>query len=269
MPSVQDTADAAQLVALDVSERVATVTLNRPEALNALSLALRARLTHVFRALADRHDVDVVILTGAGRAFCVGLDLKELGGEVAPSAASDQQDTDAAAAMSALTQPIIGAINGYAITGGFELALMCDIRIASSEARFADTHARVGVVPGWGMTQRLPRVIGEARAKEMSLTGNYIDAATAAAWGLVNRVVTPEALLPTCTQLAADIVDTHAATRAEVKRLIEVAGETSLAEGLAYEREANQAHWKTGFSRDRLAANRAAIQQRARAQNND
>lgn len=255
------------LVQLEVVDRVACVTLNRPHALNALSFALRRELTRTFHTLARRDDIDVVVLTGAGRAFCVGLDLKELGGEIEHGEVTDETDINVGEALGGLPQPVIGAINGYAITGGFELALMCDIRIGSSAARFADTHARVGVVPGWGMTQRLPRIIGESRAQEMSLTGNYVDADTALAWGLVNRVVAPDALLEHCLGLAADISDTDATTRTEIKRLIELSGETTLSAGLELEREANQKHWQNAFSRERVAASRAQIQQRARAQN--
>jgi enoyl-CoA hydratase len=263
---VTDLADT-DLVQLEVVDRVACVTLNRPQALNALSLALRRELTGTFRALAWREDIDVVVLTGAGRAFCVGLDLKELGGEIEPSVATDEADINVGEALAVLPQPVIGAINGYAITGGFELALMCDIRIGSSAARFADTHARVGVVPGWGMTQRLPRIIGEGRAKEMSLTGNYVDADTALAWGLVNRVVAPQVLLDHCLGLAADMSETDPTTRNEIKRLIELSGESTLIEGLEHEREANQTHWQNAFSRERVAASRAQIQARARVQN--
>ena len=115
-----------------------------------------------------------------------GPRLKELGGE---TAAATVINKDFGKAMLKVNKPIIGAINGYAITGGFELALMCDFMIASEDAKFADTHARVGVVPGWGLSQRLPRLIGINRAKELSLTGNFLDAQTAYAWGLVNRVV--------------------------------------------------------------------------------
>ena len=123
--------------------------------------------------------------------------------------------------MAAVPQPVIGAINGYAITGGFELALMCDFLIASPEARFADTHARVGVVPGWGLSQRLPRLIGINRAKELSLTGNYLSAEQAERWGLVNRVVPSDELLPTCRALANDILSTDPATRSEIKRIMD------------------------------------------------
>ena len=252
------------LVLVEREDGVTTVTLNRPDALNALSAALRGRIAEVFTELASDTATEVVILTGAGRAFTVGLDLKELGGETQASASITSQDLSRA--MLGLSQPIIGAINGYAITGGFELALMCDFLIASTEARFADTHARVGVVPGWGLSQRLPRLIGINRAKELSLTGNYLDAETACAWGLVNRVVDPEALLPTCRQLARDIVSTEPVTRREIKRIMDAGWHDTLARGLAIELEASQAHSRTEVTQEKVAARRAAIQSRGREQ---
>ena len=140
----------------------------------------------------------------ADPAFCAGLDLKELGaGETGGPAAL--QERDAIAAATAFEGPIIGAVNGVAITGGFELALACDFLIASTEARFADTHARVGVVPGWGLSQRLPRLIGINRAKELSLTGNFLNAQQACEWGLVNRVVSEPQLEAAVQQLVAQI----------------------------------------------------------------
>ncbi|MEC8349678.1 MAG: enoyl-CoA hydratase, partial [Pseudomonadota bacterium] len=197
---------ARDLVLTETKAGVTTVTMNRPKALNALSAALRNELAEVFTELAQDEATEVVVFTGTGRAFTVGLDLKELGGE---KAADTVINKDLGKAMLNLNKPIIGAINGYAITGGFELALMCDFMIASQDAKFADTHARVGVVPGWGLSQRLPRLIGINRAKELSLTGNYLDAETAYAWGLVNRVVPAGELMTTAKQLASDIVSTE------------------------------------------------------------
>src|SRR5262245_8747517 len=180
---------------IDRTDGVATLTLNRPRALNALSRELRHRLREAFVEVPHAGDVDVLILTGAGRAFCAGLDLKELGGETSSggdtAATLGGGDESLLDTMARCPLPIIGAINGFAITGGFELALGCDVLIASTEARFADTHARVGILPGWGLSQKLSRTIGIYRAKELSLTGNYLSAERAAAWGLVNRVVAP------------------------------------------------------------------------------
>jgi len=249
------------LVLIEKSAGVTTVTLNRPEALNALSSALRQRIAEVFLELAEDAETEVVILTGAGRAFTVGLDLKELGGEVDASTA--RSSVDLGSTLEGLRQPMIGAINGFTITGGFELALMCDFLIASTEARFADTHARVGVVPGWGLSQRLPRLIGINRAKELSLTGNYLDAQTACDWGLVNRVVAPEELLPTCRQLAQDIVSTDPQTRAEIKRIMDLGWSASLAEGLEIEQQASDAH---EVRPEDVAVRRPAIQSRGRDQ---
>ena len=253
----------SQLVLIEKSSGITTVTLNRPEALNALSAALRNRIAEVFAELADDSGTEVVILTGAGRAFTVGLDLKELGGEVEATTALTG---DLSAALAALRQPVIGAVNGFAITGGFELALMCDFLIASTEAKFADTHARVGVVPGWGLSQRLPRLIGINRAKELSLSGNYLDAQTAYAWGLVNRVVAPEDLLPSCQRLAADILSTDPQTRSEVKRIMDEGWNTSLAEGMEIEHVASVAHGRSEVRAEKVAARRAAIQSRGREQ---
>ena len=261
--------DALVQVARD--QGVTRVTLNRPEALNALSRALRSRLAAVFGELATDADTEVIILTGAGRAFTVGLDLKELGGESGPAQplGISDPDIDLGSAMAAVPQPIIGAVNGYAITGGFELALLCDFLIASPSARFADTHGRVGVVPGWGLSQRLPRLIGINRAKELSLTGNFLDADTACAWGLVNRVVPADELLPTCEALARDILSTEPVTRREIKRLIDAGWATTLDEGLRLEDEASRAHARTEVTPERVAARRGDIQSRGRQQSGD
>jgi enoyl-CoA hydratase len=199
---------------------VAVLTLNRPEAMNALSRGLRDALAGAFRSLEADADIRVIVVTGAGRAFCAGYDLKELAAgsaeENADSAASDLAD-----AVAAFSGPIVGAINGHAITGGFELALACDVLIASERARFADTHARVGILPGWGLSQLLPRLIGVSRAKEISFSGNFIDANQALAWGLVNRVVAHEELLPACGALAADMASCVPEVLRSYKRLID------------------------------------------------
>ena len=255
------------LVKIERDGAIATVTLNRPEALNALSRALRNDIYRTFDRLADDASVEVAILTGAGRAFTAGLDLKELGGETGTGDGLDAvTSTDISEAVARFDRPLIGAINGFAITGGFELALMCDFMIASTHARFADTHGRVGVVPGWGLSQRLPRIIGIQRAKELSLTGNFLDAQTAYTWGLVNRVVAPDELLPTCKALARDILSTEPKTRREIKRLIDAGWSTTFGEGMRLELEASRAHSRTEVTPERVAARRADIQQRGRSQ---
>ena len=256
--------EQTDLVLVMRDEGVTTVTLNRPEALNALSAALRGRIAQVFTDLAADDTTEVIVLTGAGRAFTVGLDLKELGGEV--DAENTVTSTDLSDAILNVGKPVIGAINGFAITGGFELALMCDFLIASPNARFADTHARVGVVPGWGLSQRLPRLIGINRAKELSLTGNYLDAETACAWGLVNRVVAEDSLLQVCQDLACDILSTEPTTRAEIRRIMDAGWSSTLANGLEIELEASQAHARSEVRAERVAERRADIQARGRNQ---
>ena len=253
------------LVLTESDRGITTVTLNRPDALNALSRALRGAIVETFRRLRDDPGTEVIILTGAGRAFTAGLDLKELGGE-RDTDTTGVDDRDLSRSIAEVGRPIIGAINGYAITGGFEIALMCDFLIASTQARFADTHARVGVVPGWGLSQRLPRLIGINRAKELSLTGNYLSAERAYEWGLVNRVVEPEELLPTCKALARDILSTDPTTRNEIRRIMDQGWYSTLGEGMAIELDASRAHARGELTPEKVAARRKGIQERGRNQ---
>ena len=252
---------------VDKRERIATLTLNRPAAMNALSRPLRAALVHAFDDVRGDADVGVVILTGAGRAFCAGLDLKELGGEAGSAAAPESAvaGADVVRALERCDRPIIGAINGFAITGGFELALACDVLFASSAARFADTHARVGIMPGWGLSQKLSRTVGIYRAKELSLTGNYLSAEQAEAWGLVNRVVAPDELLPACRALAKDMLSCEPAVMRAYKRVIDEGYAQTFADGLRRESEASRAHARA-VTPEAIAARRAGVQQRGRQQ---
>lgn len=223
---------------------VATVTLNRPEAMNALSRALRAELAAAMRELAADDSVRAIVLTGAGeRAFTAGLDLKELGADTSNLGAANAEgaEENPVRAIELCPQPVIGAINGVAITGGFEVALACDILIASTHARFADTHARVGILPGWGLSQKLSRVVGISRAKELSLTGNFLDAEAARDWELVNRVVAPAELLPAAQALARDIASIDPATVRTYKRLIDDGYALPLGEALALEQRVSGA----------------------------
>jgi len=247
---------------VEKSERVATVTLNRPDAMNALSTELRAALMQCFTELEEDPDVDVVILTGAGRAFCAGLDLKELGAGAAGGAISDAR---LVSAIESFSGPVIGAVNGFAITGGFELALACDVLVASTEAKFADTHARVGILPGWGLSQKLSRLIGIQRAKRVSLTGNFIDAETAASWGLVTEVVAKDELLPTCHALAADMLGCIPEMLRAYKRVINDGYEATFGDGMRIERKANREFAKT-LTAESIEQRRAAVQARGREQ---
>ena len=254
------------LLLVEKRDRIATLTLNRPEKRNALSTALREALVQAFRALRDDEAVGAVILTGAGPAFCAGLDLRELAGEAgAGRALAGAGALDIVGAMAACDLPIVGAVNGVAVTGGFEIALACDVLVASREARFADTHARVGILPGWGLSQKLPRAIGAYRAKALSLTGNYLDAETAERWGLVSHVVAPDTLLPTARRLAEDMLSCAPGLVPAYKRLIDDGLALPLAEGLRLERERSAAHAR-GVTAESVARRRADIQARGRQQ---
>ncbi|MEO6124913.1 MAG: enoyl-CoA hydratase-related protein, partial [Ilumatobacteraceae bacterium] len=179
---------ASDAVLLEISERIATITLNRPAVRNALSSEVLRLLPALMRQ-ADADDaVDVIILTGSDPAFCAGLDLNELGdtaGNLGGSGADGRPNASGVRGpFPNLVKPLIGAVNGVAITGGFELALNCDFLIASERAKFGDTHSRVGVMPGWGLTVLLPQAIGVRRAREMSFTGNFLLADEALQFGL-------------------------------------------------------------------------------------
>ena len=256
------------LLLIDKADGVATVTMNRPEAMNAMSKALRAALDETFVAL-DRDDaVRAVILTGAGeRSFTAGLDLKELGSDPDGLGAANAT-TPAANPVRAIQQcrkPVIGAINGVAITGGFELALACDVLIASTNARFADTHARVGITPGWGLSQKLSRLIGVYRAKELSLTGNFLDAETAYAWGLVNRVVAPGELMPAARKLAREMATIPLDMLVYYKRMIDDGFALPFGEALTLE-HARSSAWNAEVTPEKVEQNRQAVLARGRTQ---
>jgi enoyl-CoA hydratase len=198
----------SELVLVETRDRITTITLNRPEARNALSTALLRDLRAAVRDAQSDDETDVIILTGADPTFCAGLDLKELGsgsGKLVETQPTESTPVEQRGPLPPGPKPVIGAVNGAAITGGFELALACDFLVASDRARFADTHARVGIQPWWGLTVLLPQAIGVRRAREMSATGNFIDAQRALDWGLVNHVVPHDDLLPFTRGLAADI----------------------------------------------------------------
>jgi enoyl-CoA hydratase len=255
-----------QDILVESKDGIATVTLNRPQAMNALSRRLQSELHEAFVKLTADDAVEVIIVTGAGeRAFSAGLDLKELSGqsdEARDGAASAvSRGGDLVAAMEGCPKPVIGAINGFAITGGFELALACDVLIGSVNAKFADTHARVGIMPGWGLSQKLSRLIGISRAKELSLTGNYLDAETACAWGLLNRVVAAEELLPACQALARDMQSCDTEMVRKYKGVIDAGYAATFAEGRKIEVTANRAH-----GTDVTAEGVARVQERGRSQ---
>jgi len=240
------------------ADGVVVVTLSRPEKYNALSSALLAGLERVMAGLGDDDGVRAVVLTGADPAFCAGLDLVELGeGAEFPPGALDP--------LLALPVPVIGAVNGVAITGGLELALACDWRIGSERARFADTHARVGLTPAWGLTARLPQAVGQGWARQMSVTGDFVDAATALGIGLINELVPHEALMGRAVQLAASVATTDRATVTRIRELYDVTRDQTGAQTLAAELALSGDGVQIG-DREAFAARRAAVFARGRRQ---
>lgn len=245
------------ILLIDTTDRVRTVTLNRPESRNALSSALR---TQFFAALRDAEaddGVDVVIVTGADPVFCAGLDLKELG--------DTTELPDISPKWPPMDKPVIGAINGAAVTGGLELALYCDILIASDRARFADTHARVGLLPTWGLSVRLPQKVGVGMARRMSLTGDYLSADDALRAGLVTEVVPHAELLAGARAIAASIVGNN---QKSVRALLDSyhrIDDAGTSTGLWMEAEAARA-WMRAASGDDIAASRASVIERGRSQ---
>lgn len=256
------------ILLVDRAARVATVTLNRPAARNALSSELIRRLAEAAAALEEDDSVDVVVLTGAGKAFCAGLDLGELGTPGnALATGVVPREPGRRGPFPAMTKPVIGAVNGPAVTGGLELALACDFLVASERARFADTHARLGIQPTWGLSVLLPEAVGLRRAREMSTTGNFVDAATALEWGLVNHVVRHDELLERTLELAAAV--TTCDQRA-VRRLLSTYREGALVSGSeawAVElRAAAEFLGGGGIDADDVARRRAGVIERGRSQ---
>lgn len=230
---------ALETLVLAIADRVAVVTVNRPAALNALNAKAKEELAEVFRALRTDDSVDVVVITGAGeKAFVAGTDIRELQSLDRESAtrfaAGGQEVFDM---IEGLGKPVIAAVNGFALGGGCELALACHLRIAADTAKFGQPEVTLGVIPGYGGTQRLPRIVGAARAREMILTGAMIDAAEAHRIGLVNAVVPRSELLSAAKAMAAMIVSrAQPAVRLALKA-VNLSEGTSLADGLQREAE--------------------------------
>jgi enoyl-CoA hydratase len=254
------------ILLVEVSDRIAVVTLNRPHARNALSSALHDQLRRAVIALDTDDSVDVVILTGADPAFCAGLDLKELeSGTPLAALAGDPDAGEPLGPWPVTDKPVIAAVNGPAVTGGLELALNCDFIIASERASFADTHSKVGIHPGWGLTVLLPQAIGLRRAKQLSATGNYIDATTAEAWGLANQVVAHDQLIKHCRGLGADIASNDQTCVRGLRRTYDDAAQITVAAGRQLEAE-TFAGWQRGKTptASEIGARRRQIQDRRR-----
>jgi enoyl-CoA hydratase len=243
------------------AEGWATIVLDRPEKLNTLSIAMRRQVAEAVETLEADPAVRVLIVTGTGRAFTAGLDLDEWAAPGVVAAAAYQHDV--VAALRRFSGPVIGAINGVCLTGGLEIAVGCDLLVASSNARFADSHAQVGLLPGWGGSVRLQQRIGPARAREMAFTGRFVGADEALAWGLVNRVVPPEQLRGAAEALAREMLACVPDGLVAYKRLLDAEIGVPGAEALRLEREASMAH-NTPVPREAIEARLATLRGRQR-----
>ncbi len=232
-------------------DSVVTLTLNRPQAMNSLNFELLHALRDEISRLRFAPDVRVVIITGAGeKAFCAGADLKERA-TLSPMQVKEFIFTirNLFTDIENLNKPVIAAVNGVALGGGTELALACDIRIASTGAAMGLTETRLAIIPGAGGTQRLPRLIGKGKAKELIFTGRRVGADEALAIGLVNQISEPDTLLESCGAMAAMILEAGPIAVEQAKYAINFGMETDLNTGLAIE---SNAYWVTIPTKDRL-----------------
>lgn len=218
---------------------VATVTLHRPEALNALTSDMLETIARLLDEIALDDSVRVVVLAGAGRAFSAGVDLKSLGNHyLAGGAVGDILDVPARAVIERLTtmpKLVIAKVHGFCYTGALELVLACDLVVVDEATKLCDSHAQWGLRPSWGMSQRLARLVGIARARELSYTARTFTGVEAAQWGLATRAVSGDQLDATVAELVAAVAETSTGSVAAYKDLYRHALDVGLAEGLAYE----------------------------------
>jgi enoyl-CoA hydratase len=250
------------LVLSDDAGPVRVLAMNRPDARNALNSNL---IEALYAALGDADadpSVRAVVLTGVDPAFCAGIDLKQAQRE-GPAYFDRYQTHNCIARVAEMATPVIGAINGPVFTGGLEMALGCDFLIASQRAVFADTHARVGILPGGGMTARLPQLVGGAMARRLSMTGEVVNAARAERIGLVTEVVTHDRLLPRAVELASQIAEVPAPIMAGLKEIYVTGSAAVTGPALAAEQDIAGAQ---ELDRDGLGARYAEIAERNRRQ---
>ena len=250
-----------ETIALNVADRIATITVNRPDKLNALNNRVIAELGEVIDSLRADRDVGGIILTGAGRAFVAGADISELeqvSGESAEALAKRGQAVFSRFETS--PKPTIAAVNGFALGGGCELAMACHVRIASENAKFGQPEVKLGLIPGYGGTQRLPRIIGKGRALQLLLTGEIIDAQEALRIGLVNRVVTADELIPAATAMMRAMLANAPLALAACIAAVNQGADSALDTALALEASA---FGRLGSTADKREGTRAFLEKRA------
>ena len=245
----------------DIQDRIATITLNRPDAMNAINAELSAGLMEALRRVRLDDEIRVAILTGNGRAFCAGADLRSRspGASSAPAEVFPTDEREGFATFD-VKKPIIAAVNGYCLGGGFEIALACDLRIASTEARFALPEITLGFFPLAGAPMRLPRAIPQAFANEMLFLGERIDAETALRFGIVSRVVPPDQLLPTARKMAVSIAGYAPIAVRALKEITATQPDLTLSQALRF---GSALRWIVGQTSDAKEGPRAFAEKRA------
>jgi enoyl-CoA hydratase len=246
---------AYETIILEKKERIATITLNRPP-MNPLNRKMYEEIGQVAEELSADPEVKVVIITGAGeKAFAAGLDVKEVEGKTVTDMKDFQAfSRDASAQVAAIEKPVIAALSGLALGGGLELALCCDLRIAAEGTRFGQPEVTLGIIPGGGGTQRLPRLIGAARAKELFFTGAMIDAQTALEMGLVNKIVPADKLMEEAVALATTIAAMPAVALKMIKQAVDHGINMDLNSALIYEGESFMLSYTSEDGREGLRA---------------
>jgi enoyl-CoA hydratase len=245
---------AAKTLLIEIDGPVAIVTLNRPEALNALSQLLMDELTDALMSLERNPDVGVIVLTGSKKAFAAGADIKEMRDKSFVSAYAEDFITSNWETVSKCRKPVIAAVAGYALGGGCELAMMCDIILAADNAKFGQPEITLGVMPGAGGTQRLTRLVGKAKAMEMCLSGRHMDAQEAERSGLVSRIVPVDDLLDEAKALAHKIAGMSRPIAMMTKEAVNAAYETGLGQGLRFERRLFHAQFATEDQKEGMTA---------------
>ncbi|MDZ3826659.1 MULTISPECIES: enoyl-CoA hydratase [Pseudomonas] len=242
-----------ETILLEVHDRVGLITLNRPQALNALNAQLVSEVNHALDGLEADANIGCIVITGSKKAFAAGADIKEMAELTYPQIYMDDlfSDSDRVANR---RKPIIAAVNGFALGGGCELALMCDFILAGDNARFGQPEINLGVLPGMGGTQRLTRAVGKAKAMEMCLSGRMIDAVEAERCGIVARIVPSDELLDEALKVAAVIAGKSLPIAMMVKESVNRAFEVNLTEGVRFERRVFHAAFATQDQKEGMAA---------------
>ena len=256
---------AFETIVVETDEHVTTIRLNRPDALNAINTTMLAELAEAVTEAAANDKVRCIILTGSDKAFAAGADISEMAGKSFVDAFSEDLFTAQTEAILRCRKPIIAAVSGYALGGGCELAMICDFIIAADTAKFGQPEINLGIVAGIGGTQRLTRLVGKSKSMDMHLTGRFMNAEEAERSGLVSRVVPAKKLMDEANAVAQKIAEKSMLTAMAVKEAVNRAEETSLREGLLFERRLFHAL----FASDDQAEGMAAFLEKREAQFRD